>query len=240
MEKIIGLIIADDMEFLPFINLIKEIKAENKSEIYNNLKKSWKEDNLCECLIKAKSTDIRIIAICCGIGKVNAAMATCAVIMNCHADAIFNIGLSGGIHNVSRSDIILGKTYIEADFDLSPLGKKIGEKPGQEYIYKADGILMDKFKEIYPNIKSGNFGCGDFFLSDEKRKNLYKERFNLNAFDMETGAIAAVCYKYDVPFISMRKISDDASDGSASQYVGMNELAQQDLSSLLINAVKTF
>ena len=38
----------------------------------------------------------------------------------------------------------------------------------------------------------------------------------------------------------MRKISDDASDGSASQYVGMNELAQQDLSSLLINAVKTF
>lgn len=43
MEKIIGLIIADDMEFLPFINLIKEIKAENKSEIYNNLKNIGKK-----------------------------------------------------------------------------------------------------------------------------------------------------------------------------------------------------
>lgn len=240
MEKVVGLIIADDMEFLPFINLIKDMNAENKTELYSSLKKYWKENNLCECLIKANNSDIRIIAICCGIGKVNAAMATCAAIMQCKAETIFNIGLSGGIHNVSRGDIILGKTYIEADFDLSPLGKKIGEKPGQEYIYKSDSRLMDKFLEIYPQIKTGNFGCGDFFLSDEKRKNLYKERFNLNAFDMETGAIASVCHKYSMPFISMRKISDDASDGSVSQYVGMNELAQQDLSSLFINAVKAF
>ena len=46
----------------------------------------------------------------------------------------------------------------------------------------------------------------------------YKKLFNINAFDMESGALGAVCYLLGVPFVSIRKISDNADDVSVSEY----------------------
>ena len=55
---------------------------------------------------------------------------------------------------------------------------------------------------------------------------------------METAAIAAVADKLATPFLSVRKISDDADDGALESYTAMNELAEEDLSRILLNIVE--
>ena len=55
---------------------------------------------------------------------------------------------------------------------------------------------------------------------------------------METAAIACVCDKCGVPFLSVRKISDDADDSSGEDYREMNSKAESHLSDILITFFK--
>ena len=67
--------------------------------------------------------------------------------------------------------------------------------------------------------KHGKLGTGDFFLTDAERRNKYKEIFNISAFDMESGALGAACYLLgNIPFVSVRKISDSADDVGVEDY----------------------
>lgn len=50
---------------------------------------------------------------------------------------------------------------------------------------------------------------------------------------METAAIASVCHKCGIPFICLRKISDDADDSATEQYREMNERAEDTLTNVL-------
>lgn len=157
-------------------------------------------------------------AVCFGIGKVNAAMGA-AVALDCDKfDGVINTGWSGAVSEVFKGDIIVSDSCVECDFDLTPIGRLPGQKPGQEeYIYKCDNSLYKAACSV-EGFKHGNLGTGDFFLTDKTLGEKYKKLFNINAFDMESGALGAVCYLLGVPFVSIRKISDNADDVSVSEY----------------------
>ena len=86
-----------------------------------------------------------------------------------------------------------------------------------------------------PGIISAKSGTGDIFLTDKVKKDFYRNTFSIECFDMETAAIAAVCYKSDVPMLSVRKISDDADDSSVEEYREMNLRQESCLTELLCN-----
>ncbi|MGN1315983.1 MAG: 5'-methylthioadenosine/S-adenosylhomocysteine nucleosidase [Acutalibacteraceae bacterium] len=157
-------------------------------------------------------------AVCFGIGKVNAAMGA-AIALDCDKfDGVINTGWSGAVSEVFKGDIIVSDSCVECDFDLTPIGRLPGQKPGQEeYIYKCDNPLYKAACSV-EGFKHGNLGTGDFFLTDKALGEKYKKLFNINAFDMESGALGAVCYLLGVPFVSIRKISDNADDVSVSEY----------------------
>lgn len=157
-------------------------------------------------------------AVCFGIGKVNAAMGA-AIALDCDKfDGVINTGWSGAVSEVFKGDIIVSDSCVECDFDLTPIGRLPGQKPGQEeYIYKCDNPLYKAACSV-EGFKHGNLGTGDFFLTDKALGEKYKKLFNINAFDMESGALGAVCYPLGVPFVSIRKISDNADDVSVTEY----------------------
>ena len=157
-------------------------------------------------------------AVCFGIGKVNAAMGA-AIALDCDKfDGVINTGWSGAVSEVFKGDIIVSDSCVECDFDLTPIGRLPGQKPGQEeYIYKCDNPLYKAACSV-KGFKHGNLGTGDFFLTDKALGEKYKKLFNINAFDMESGALGAVCYLLNVPFVSIRKISDNADDVSVTEY----------------------
>lgn len=228
MKKIIGLIFADSMEYAPFERYASELSA-SKSIRHGN--------ESLEYTLKDKDNEIKAIAVKCGIGKVNAASAAAFLIGEDKADMIMNAGLSGAVSKCRREDMIIGTSYIECDFDLTAIDYKLGEKPdGQRYLYEADKRLLKLAKEI-ESLKTGKLGTGDIFLTSKEKKELYKKEFDINAFDMETAAIAAVCDKSEIPFLSVRKISDDADDAAVETYREMNDRQEMCLTQVLAQII---
>ena len=222
--KKIGIVIADDMEFLPMKRCAEPFGyTDGEINGYNT--------------ISFKIGEREIVAIESRIGKVNAAAATAMLVMKENPDCVLNVGLSGGVKGVNRGTVYTGTQFTECDFDLSPLGFELGVKPAQEYVYFADEDLLSKIPADM-NIRRLKCGTGDFFLTKEDMKADFYERFGINTFDMETGAIASVCKSCGVPFMSIRKISDDSEDSAAEDYRQMNTLAETDLSEILIEIIK--
>lgn len=228
MKKTVGLVFADGMEYSPFEKFAEENRGV-RSIRYGN--------ESIEFTLEKGDRKIRVIGVKCGIGKVNAASATALLISADNADYIMNAGLSGAVSGCNREDIVLGTAYVECDYDLTAIGYKPGEKPdGQKYIYQADEMLL-RLGSMSRGLMKGRLGTGDIFLADSVKKNYYKETFGINAFDMETGAIASVCDKCSVPFMSIRKISDDADDSAEGSYREMNDRQETCLTEVLSNII---
>ena len=226
MNKTIGILFADTMEYGPFLKWAKEKNAKEETR--------WGNDS---CMLKLEKDGrvLDIIGVRCGIGKVNAASATAFLIADDKVDLILNAGLSGAVQKLRREDMIAVETYVECDYDLTAIGKPLGVKPdGQKYIYSADEKLMS-YALMSDGIIKAKAGTGDIFLTDKAKKELYRDTFGIESFDMETAAIAGVCDKSGIPMLSLRKISDDADDASVEDYREMNNRQEACLTELLVN-----
>lgn len=219
--KKIGLIVADTDEFSP---LAKIIKQGNYSE----------DAFLKRKILKFVSGNAEIIAIHCGIGKVNAAAAAVHLI-DIGCEAVLNYGFSGGLGTAKKNELYLCDRFTEHDFDLTMIGYKPCEKPGQDsYIYKSDGRLDRIIRELLPDIKSGTAVTGDCFICDSARSRFLSETFNAVSCDMETAAIAYVCEYAGVPFACVRKISDGADESAEESYREVNTSGEDYLQRLII------
>ena len=226
MNKTVGILFADAMEYGPFLQWAKE----------NGAVEGERRGNACCSLSLEKDGRVLdIIGVRCGIGKVNAASATAFLIGEDNVDMILNAGLSGAVQKLRREDMIAVETYVECDYDLTAVGNPLGVKAdGQKYIYESDEKLMAYALESEGIIKA-KAGTGDIFLTDKVKKELYRDTFGIESFDMETAAIAGVCDKSGVPMLSLRKISDDADDASVNDYTEMNNRQESCLTELLVN-----
>ena len=196
--KKIGIVIADSDEFLPLEHKMGELDG--------------REIKVCSRKAYEFSIgDASVIAVLCGIGKVNAAVAATALAEQ-GVDILLNCGLSGGISGVGRGELTAPDRFLEHDFDLTGLGYKRCEKPSQEYIYDADKTLLEQFKSVCPGVKTGTAVSGDCFVSNQKLRDELKTEFSAMSCDMETAAIAYVAAAYGIKFASLRKISDDAGN----------------------------
>ncbi len=223
----IGVVIADEKEFEAF--MAHWDTGEVISEKLYGLES-----------VKITLEDKEIYAVLGLIGKVNITFATSFLIWEKKVDIILNTGYSGAVHKLRRGDIVIGSSYVECDFDLTAIGYKLGEKPGQDYVYEASDKLLAIAKEVFADAPAVPLGCGDMFLTDNNLKKKYYEHFGIFAFDMESAAIASVCKRCDVDFISVRKISDDSEDSAAEDYHEMNNSCDKcfsEILSMMINSL---
>lgn len=166
--------------------------------------------------IKANGHDIRVRTVCSGIGKVNAAVAATLLADGC--DLLISAGLSGGFGDAKKHDIVLGTKFYEHDFDLTAIGYKPAQKPGDNEPIEAARELNDDILKKFPFVKSGVFVTGDSFVSSKEKHDFLKDAFNPVACDMESAAVGYVAQRFDIPFVSVRMVSDGADDDSAATY----------------------
>lgn len=224
MKQKIGFLFADEMEFQPF------------SEIALADGGTWLTRRPMNT-IRYETENAEIIAVESGIGKVNATFAATLLIVDHQVDVVLNAGLSGAIQHLHKGDVVAGSSYIECDYDLSVFGYAVGEKPGGTRYHTPSEKLLGTATSI-DGVGSARLGTGDFFLADPVKKDEYKDLFDIEAFDMETAAIASVCERLETPYLSIRKISDDAGDAATDSYREMNALAETALSEVLLELVK--
>lgn len=147
----------------------------------------------------------RLILARCGIGKVCAAAAAVELIRSWQPDFMINTGAAGGIDKqINVMDIVAAPQT--AYYDVFCGGDEGCLQDFPQY-FPADEKLYQK--ALSSGAKGGLIVSGDRFITsaDEvsRIKNLYPRAF---AADMESAAVAQICYMYHVPFLSLRLISD--------------------------------
>ena len=151
----------------------------------------------------------------CGIGKVNAAVGTMRLVGQHSPDAIISTGLAGGIdEKMQVMDVLAASQSVYHDVDCGVgLGCRLGQVQGLPARYDADKRLLAHASEVPlapdERLLTGLICTGDQFITDRGRLDVIKQNFPDGlACDMESAAIAQTCHLLDVPFLSLRVISD--------------------------------
>ncbi|NLM12191.1 MAG: 5'-methylthioadenosine/adenosylhomocysteine nucleosidase [Epulopiscium sp.] len=191
--------------------------------------------------------DKEIILVRCGIGKVNAAICTQALIDHFHVQYIINTGVAGGIYEkLDIGDIVISSDTVQHDFDTSAFGDPIGTIPRMdESFFKADSKLVELAEKCAenlpskPNVYIGRVASGDQFISSSKQKQNIWDNFNAYCAEMEGAAIAHTCYLNKIPFVIIRSISDKADHSADINFQEFVKEAARNSNEMIIEILKS-
>ena len=128
-----------------------------------------------------------------GVGKINATLKTIELISKFNPNEVINFGTAGAL-NKNLNGIIECTKFYQRDMDCRGLlDFKLGETP------------FDRVNEIIISENGYSCGTGDNFVTK-------KIEMDLDVVDMEAYALAKVCYKRQVPFVSFKYITDGADE----------------------------
>ncbi len=152
-----------------------------------------------------------IIIMLSGVGKGNAAMAAAMLITNYRPQAIINIGTAGGLCDDQEVlDVVIGTRVVQHDFDTSPVD---GDE-GIGLYFDSDQALCDSCKRVCEKMQvrnhSGLIASGDQFIDLYIVDSLLHRYSDALCAEMEAGAIAQACTRFQVPFVILRSLSDIA------------------------------
>lgn len=224
--KYIGIIVAMDKEQEAIENLMEEIETK---QIYN-----------LRFLI-GKIQGKKCILVKSGVGKVNAARTTQILIDNFEIEKIINLGAAGAINAMLNiGDVVIAKHVVQHDFDITAFGHSKGYITGVGNNIQCDRGLVSAFENMLKsgeerlyNIKIGIVATGDIFCTQIEMKNKINAKFDADVVDMECAAIAQVAYLDNIPFISIRCISDIPNNKNASTFDENLKLASKRCANVL-------
>lgn len=200
------------MNTIGIIAAMQEEMNEIKKIMNNVQEKNIYELKFYEGTINNKN----IVLVESGVGKVNAARTTQVLIDNYKIDAVINVGSAGSANQeLQIGDIVIGKTLVQHDFDITAFGhpkgyiSNVGEKiKSDENLIKSMEQTIENLQNKEFKIKMGTIASGDIFCTEPKMKEKIRDKFNADAIEMEGAAIAQVCKLDNVPVLVIRSISD--------------------------------
>jgi len=203
----IGIIGATENEITPFTSSMSNIRTEKHAMLSFH---------------KGKYLDIPIIALYCGVCKVNAAIAAQILIDKYQVTQIIVIGVAGAINE----ELHILDTVISSEIAYHDVADEILTQyhPWMKSIYfAADRDMLNAISEANAGERSvviGRIVTGEAFIDQNGRKEII-EKYNPLCVDMETASIAHVCYANSIPFVAIRSISDtphESGNGAFEKY----------------------
>ena len=173
-----------------------------------------------------------VVAAECGIGKVNAAVCAQTMILTYHPELIINVGVGGSLNPALHyGDMAIADRVVQHDFDTSPIGDPVGLVATVNRVYfdcdKQTVVciktVVDDMDGVYGMV--GVIASGDQFVADAAVKQRIVERFGAICCEMEGGAISHACLLAGVKCAVIRSISDNADEGSTTDYGQFVKLA---------------
>jgi len=184
----------------------------------------------------------------CGIGKVNAAICAQIMIDMYAVDCIVNIGVAGGLaEGLSVGSIVVGSSVAHHDFDTTAFGDAPGLIPRlNKREFDSDPALVkiayEAAEAVRPGgARTGMIVSGDQFVSGRTEKERINSTFGALCVEMEGAAIGQACWLNKIPFVVVRIISDDASEGAAvsfAEFIKGAAKSSADIAEALIKNIK--
>lgn len=193
----VGILCAGDTEFLPFQKYLEEETVTKKAMLSFH---------------QGKIGSVPVVALYSGVCKVNAAIAAQLLIDVFQTDVIINAGTAGGIdEGVRLFDTVVadGMAYHDVADDIltefHPWLPSIYFAPSQKLLE----LMRTYSKSVKYRILFGTAVTGEAFVENDRRREI-AEKYHPLTVDMETAAIAHVCYVNEIPFLSARTVTDTA------------------------------
>lgn len=186
-----------------------------------------------------KIDDKEIFLIKSGMGKVNSALATNEGVQ-LGANLVINTGLAGGIDNsLQQGDIVLAERVCYHDVYCGE-GNALGQVQDLPLYFNSAENAFQKISRAASHFKPGLIVTGDQFLTDVVRLKEIKNTFpEALAVDMESAAVAQTCYLNNIPFISLRIISDVVGkENQVEQYNNFWQNMPHQAAEMLDTAIK--
>lgn len=174
-----------------------------------------------------------IVLVVSGIGKVNAAVCTQAMIDRFDVDCVINTGVAGGLMDgLHIGDILISADAVQHDVDTSAVGDPVATIPRQsESYFPADAELIRLAQEAAAESDEeyravvGRVASGDQFIGTKEGKERIRSIVQGDCAEMEGAAIAHACWLNGTPFVVIRAISDDANEEVEMDYGQFSKIA---------------
>ena len=157
-----------------------------------------------------------------GIGKVNAALATAALVEAGATTMIF-LGVAGGIGpGIRIGDAVVATDLVQYDVDADPPYTPRGRLPGEPSSWPADPELADALAQAArltgATVHRGRIATGDQFIADARRAASIGAEFSAVAVEMEGAAAAQAATKLGLRMAVLRWISDTADETAPADF----------------------
>jgi nucleoside phosphorylase len=106
---------------------------------------------------------------------------------------VIQVGTCAGLKQQAIGDVIHANTFYNADLDLTAFGRS----PGR--------LFIENKLTVNPHV----LVSGSSFLASTEKANHVKNTFQADGFDMESFGFYTMCASLDIPFSSIRGISDN-------------------------------
>lgn len=212
----IGVIVAMDKEFAQLRQLLSD---------------TTEERHAAHSFLIGSVGSKKVIAMQCGIGKVNSALGAQMLITVYRPDLVVSTGVAGGADpTLEVRDVVVSR---ECCYHDAYCGSECayGQILGQPARFASPETLVEKAlaMDCEVAVKAGLTVSGEWFVdSREKMRDILSHFPEAKAVDMESCSIAQTCHTYGVPFVSFRIISDvPLRDHKAMMYTDFwNRLAK--------------
>lgn len=177
---------------------------------------------------------VEVVLAACGIGKVNAAALTEALLAQGCAALLFT-GVAGAVDPELRvGDLVVSRDALQHDVDVTPLGYALGQVPGEprrEWV--ADAALRAVVEQAATEVAAaegvrlrvGRVASGDRFIADSAVVARLRRDFEASCTEMEGAAVAQICSAWGVPWVVLRSISDTAQHDANVDFRAFTEVA---------------
>ena len=140
-----------------------------------------------------------------GLGKINATKSTLKSIYQYKPKLIINYG-SVGSKKVTQGSLVVSKVFFQRDMDLRPLGFELGETAFDD----TPTYLDFSHVESCMDLPLCSCGTGDSFVNHQN--------YVTDIVDMESYAIAKVCFEEKIDFIAYKYVSDSTNQSSKKDW----------------------
>ena len=158
---------------------------------------------------------VELIAAQSGIGKVNSALCAAAMILEAGVDCLVSTGVCGTLcadGSIVQKDLILASSVRYHDVwcgTPNAAGQVQGEPAVYDLPLAGDSGLRASLVRGGYAVHTGLVVSGDWFVdSPQKAMDIARACPEALGVDMESGSLAQTCFRYAVPFLSVRMVSD--------------------------------
>ncbi|MBN1965468.1 MAG: 5'-methylthioadenosine/adenosylhomocysteine nucleosidase [Anaerolineae bacterium] len=192
-----------------------------------------------------------------GVGKVNAAMVTTLVLAQARPTAVICTGVAGSLNPALHpGDIVIAARTAYHDygrilpdgFVAWPTWNRVTGEVNPTYFPAHDRLLRfakDASRQVElspmhliggehrPQVIVGTVVTGDVLVAAAAKRAALRETLDADACEMESTAVAQVCWQQDVPCLAIRSISDRADENVMLDWTDHMQVAADNAAALV-------